>query len=221
MHRQNLFTPLSHDRLAVDSTPTGWKSRMCSITAGRSNNRAALMPTREQIEGDQPHRRGSAHAAEGRSRHRLCRAGLLCARPEGMHGRLGRGILQRVAGREGAALPRRREPARIRFPLGATTSPVADIWHECRGLQAAIAAPTGCRSRAAIASRREIDFGGCRCQAFALTGDAGNADPACTLSPLHEQIFKLAEAEAAAGNTRFIYRNFAGGTPETGGDHGA
>ena len=40
---------------------------------------------------------------------------------------------------------------------------------------------------------REIDFGGCRCQAFALTGDAGNTDPACTLSPMHEQIFKQAE----------------------------
>jgi pyrroloquinoline quinone biosynthesis protein E len=36
---------------------------------------------------------------------------------------------------------------------------------------------------------RDIDFGGCRCQAFALTGDAGNTDPACTLSPMHEQIF--------------------------------
>jgi pyrroloquinoline quinone biosynthesis protein E len=68
---------------------------------------------------------------------------------------------------------------------------------------------------------REIDFGGCRCQAFALSGDAGNTDPACTLSPLHEQIFKQAATEAATGDNRFIYRNFAGGTPETGGDHGA
>src|SRR5258706_2412403 len=68
---------------------------------------------------------------------------------------------------------------------------------------------------------REIDFGGCRCQAFALSGDAGNTDPACTLSPLHEQIFRQAATGAAAGNNRLIYRNFAGGTPETGGDHGA
>ena len=68
---------------------------------------------------------------------------------------------------------------------------------------------------------REVDFGGCRCQAFALTGDAGNTDPACTLSPMHEQIFKQAEAEAADNNNRFIYRNFAGGTLETGGDYGA
>ena len=68
---------------------------------------------------------------------------------------------------------------------------------------------------------KEVDFGGCRCQAFALTGDAGNTDPACILSPLHEQIFKQAETEAAGGNDRFIYRNFAGGTPETEDEHGA
>src|SRR3954451_21581375 len=59
----------------------------------------------------------------------------------------------------------------------------------------------------------EVDFGGCRCQAFALTGDAANTDPACTLSPLHETISQIAETEAAAADNRFVYRNFAGGTP--------
>ena len=33
--------------------------------------------------------------------------------------------------------------------------------------------------------RKEIDFGGCRCQAFAWTGDAANTDPACALSAHH------------------------------------
>jgi PqqA peptide cyclase len=63
---------------------------------------------------------------------------------------------------------------------------------------------------------REIDFGGCRCQAFALTGDAANTDPACALSPLHETIFKQAEREAEGETSRFLYRNFAGGTWESG-----
>ena len=31
--------------------------------------------------------------------------------------------------------------------------------------------------------RKTIDFGGCRCQAFALTGDAAATDPVCTLTP--------------------------------------
>jgi pyrroloquinoline quinone biosynthesis protein E len=61
---------------------------------------------------------------------------------------------------------------------------------------------------------KEVDFGGCRCQAFALTGDAGNTDPACTLSPVHAEIFKLAETESTEGRDRFIYRNFKGGTLE-------
>ena len=34
-------------------------------------------------------------------------------------------------------------------------------------------------------ARREIDFGGCRCQAFALTGDARATDPVCHLAPRH------------------------------------
>jgi pyrroloquinoline quinone biosynthesis protein E len=36
--------------------------------------------------------------------------------------------------------------------------------------------------------QRSIDFGGCRCQAFALTGDATNPDPVCTLTPLRALI---------------------------------
>jgi len=41
--------------------------------------------------------------------------------------------------------------------------------------------PEPCRSCA----RRSEDFGGCRCQAFLLTGDMGATDPACSLAPSH------------------------------------
>ncbi|GGW44053.1 coenzyme PQQ synthesis protein E [Streptomyces lucensis JCM 4490] len=41
--------------------------------------------------------------------------------------------------------------------------------------------------------RREEDFGGCRCQAFALTGDAARTDPACALSPDHHLVRDLAD----------------------------
>lgn len=61
---------------------------------------------------------------------------------------------------------------------------------------------------------REVDFGGCRCQAFALTGDAANTDPACSLSPRHREVFTMAQTEAGAEHNQFLYRNFAGGTPE-------
>jgi pyrroloquinoline quinone biosynthesis protein E len=41
--------------------------------------------------------------------------------------------------------------------------------------------PEPCRS----CPQKEIDFGGCRCQAALLTGNAGNTDPVCELSPNH------------------------------------
>jgi pyrroloquinoline quinone biosynthesis protein E len=44
--------------------------------------------------------------------------------------------------------------------------------------------PEPCRS----CERRVEDFGGCRCQAFLITGDAGATDPVCTLAPTHHLI---------------------------------
>lgn len=52
--------------------------------------------------------------------------------------------------------------------------------------------------------RKGQDFGGCRCQAFALTGDATATDPVCTLSPRHELV-TLAQAEVA-GPADYTYR---------------
>jgi PqqA peptide cyclase len=42
--------------------------------------------------------------------------------------------------------------------------------------------------------RREIDFGGCRCQAFQLTGDAARTDPVCRLSPDHWTVAETVRA---------------------------
>jgi PqqA peptide cyclase len=45
---------------------------------------------------------------------------------------------------------------------------------------------------------KQRDFGGCRCQAYLLTGDAANADPVCELSPHHALVTAaVAQAERA------------------------
>jgi len=68
--------------------------------------------------------------------------------------------------------------------------------------------PEPCRS----CDWRHTDFGGCRCQAALLTGDAANTDPACALSPHRARLieaFQLksdAPADDAAANTPFEYR---------------
>jgi len=60
----------------------------------------------------------------------------------------------------------------------------------------------------ASCDRKSIDFGGCRCQAFALLGDASRTDPACTLSPHHATVDALVKNARApdASPRRFVFR---------------
>jgi len=55
--------------------------------------------------------------------------------------------------------------------------------------------PEPCRS----CDQRTQDFGGCRCQALLLTGDAAATDPACSLAPAHHIVeAALVEANSSA-----------------------
>ncbi|MDE2586154.1 MAG: pyrroloquinoline quinone biosynthesis protein PqqE [Betaproteobacteria bacterium] len=71
--------------------------------------------------------------------------------------------------------------------LSVRDKPLSWLWHESplfrkyRGLDWL---PEPCSS----CSEKEKDFGGCRCQAFLLTGNAANTDPACSRSPDHHRV---------------------------------
>lgn len=54
--------------------------------------------------------------------------------------------------------------------------------------------------------KKAVDYGGCRCQAFALTGDARVADPACSLSPHHVQVSRARDASDGDAPRRFLHR---------------
>jgi pyrroloquinoline quinone biosynthesis protein E len=54
---------------------------------------------------------------------------------------------------------------------------------------------------------REIDFGGCRCQAALLTGDPSVTDPACSLSPYRERISRFVRQLQSAGSLDFEKAN--------------
>jgi pyrroloquinoline quinone biosynthesis protein E len=87
---------------------------------------------------------------------------------------------------------------------------LADIWHKSEAFaryRGTDWMPEPCRS----CDRRELDWGGCRCQAFALTGDAGRTDPACHLSPDHD-IMAQAAREADAPAPPFAYRRIGAAT---------
>ena len=66
--------------------------------------------------------------------------------------------------------------------------------------------PEPCRS----CDWRHTDFGGCRCQAALLTGDAANTDPACALSSHRARLIEAFHLDDAARDspapTPFAYR---------------
>ncbi|WP_353505684.1 pyrroloquinoline quinone biosynthesis protein PqqE [Rhizobium sp. RM] len=89
--------------------------------------------------------------------------------------------------------------------------PLIDIWYESDAFNAYRGdswMPELCRS----CDRKAIDFGGCRCQAMALTGNASATDPVCIRSSKRELLVQQAEIDGAAAPPEFIYRGRASST---------
>jgi PqqA peptide cyclase len=83
--------------------------------------------------------------------------------------------------------------------------PLAEIWRSSPAFQA-YRGTDWMREPCRSCDLREIDFGGCRCQALAIAGNAAATDPACELSPLHTVMRTLAESDASAGDDEYQYR---------------
>jgi pyrroloquinoline quinone biosynthesis protein E len=79
---------------------------------------------------------------------------------------------------------------------------LADIWAHSPAFNA-FRGTEWMREPCLSCARRDVDFGGCRCQAFALTGDARAADPVCHLAPGHDLVQKLA---AVQDDAPYAYR---------------
>ncbi|MGQ9426767.1 pyrroloquinoline quinone biosynthesis protein PqqE [Gilvimarinus sp. F26214L] len=88
------------------------------------------------------------------------------------------------------------------------TSSLAEIWRDSE-LFNRFRGTEWMREPCRSCPEREIDLGGCRCQAFLLTGDAANADPVCSLSPQHHVITDAVAAAQQEGNgiQPLVFRN--------------
>jgi PqqA peptide cyclase len=206
VHRQNLdrlgeiielALTLGADRLEVAHVQYyGWALR----------NRAALMPSRDQLD--------NATAAVEAARVRL--AGVMTIdyvppdyyahRPKACMGGWGRRFLNVTPA--GKVLPCHAAETLpgLEFSSVAEAS-LAEIWYHSGAFErfrGTAWMPEPCHS----CELREMDWGGCRCQAFALTGDAARTDPACALSPDHESLVG-ARSDAQAALTGFAYRQYS------------
>ncbi|MDX1205770.1 pyrroloquinoline quinone biosynthesis protein PqqE [Sinorhizobium medicae] len=87
-------------------------------------------------------------------------------------------------------------------------SALSKIWYESDAFNAYRGEdwmPELCRN----CDRKKVDFGGCRCQAMALAGDASATDPVCIRSPLRDRLTREVEQLAAPSATTTNYRGRA------------
>jgi pyrroloquinoline quinone biosynthesis protein E len=156
-------------------------------------NRDHLLPTREQIAHAERVTRDYRAKLEGRMKLFFVVPDYYADRPKACMNGWGSVFLSIAP--DGLALPcqaARMLPG-IDFP-NVRRSSLQEIWNDSPAFNA-FRGESWMREPCRTCPERTKDFGGCRCQAYMLTGEAANADPVCSLSPHHALI---AEAVAAA-----------------------
>ena len=196
LHRHNidrigrileLAEELGADRIELANTQYyGWGLR----------NRDALLPSRAQLERAEAVARAAHERLKGRMEVIYVLPDYYGRYPKPCMGGWGRRQLTVVP--NGDVLPC---PTAHALPLPRASvheHSLAWIWERSPLFQRFRGTdwmPEPCRSCA----RRELDFAGCRCQAFQLTGDAARTDPVCHLSPDHGIVADAVRAADEAG----------------------
>lgn len=207
VHRQNLdhleemisfLEGLRPNRIEIAHTQYyGWALK----------NRAVLMPTRAQVDDAVKIVASAAERLKGKIRIDSVVADYYARYPKPCMGGWGRQLM--LIDPAGRALPCHAAGVIPELTFDNVREHSLEwIWQESCAFQKFRGEswmPEPCRS----CDRRAEDFGGCRCQALLLTGDASATDPACSLAPSHLVIdLALLEVpiEASPPQGELIYR---------------
>lgn len=149
-------------------------------------NRAALLPTRAQLDGSLGIIKDAQERLRGKIRVEYVVPDYYAKYPKACMGGWGRKLL--LIAPNGEALPC--HAAKMIPGLAfenVKNSSLSEIWNGSTVFQKFRGEdwmPEPCKS----CDRRDLDFAGCRCQALLLTGDASATDPVCSLSPQREKV---------------------------------
>lgn len=207
MHRQNLHHLPEMIDMAVELDAERLEVAQVQYYGWALRNRKAFLPTREQLD--------EATAIVEEARERL--KGVLvidyvvpdyyARKPKSCMGGWGRQFLNITPA--GKVLPCHAAETLDFLTFDRVTErPLAWIWEHSEAFnrfRGTSWMPEPCRS----CDRREIDWGGCRCQAYALTGDPDTTDPACEFAPRRE-VLEMPLGEAGGEIPDFTYRRIGG-----------
>jgi pyrroloquinoline quinone biosynthesis protein E len=193
LHRQNLSRIAEMIALAEELGVDRLELANTQYLAWALLNRNALLPTQAQLAEAREIARAARERLKGKIELLFVLPDYYSDRPKACMSGWGRRYL--LVSPDGLALPCHlaRTLTGLKFDNVLEHS-LSEIWRESPAFAAFRGQawmPEPCQS----CDRRAVDFGGCRCQAFHLTGNAAATDPACALSPQHDLI---REARAAA-----------------------
>jgi len=208
IHRHNIDQIDKIIELCLELNADTVELAICQFYGWAFLNRQGLLPTQEQL--IRAERITNEYRDKLKAQNHSCK--LIFVVPDYYEERPkacmnGWGKIFFTVAPDGMALPchaARQLP--ISFPNVREQS-LSKIWYESTGFnhfRGEAWMPEGCRS----CPDKDRDFGGCRCQAYMLTGDASNADPVCGKSPYH-QLIKQARAESELDSTleKLMFRN--------------
>jgi len=172
-------------------------------------NRAMLMPSRTQVYAAAKHVSDAIKRLAGKMKILYVLPDYFENRPKACMNGWGRKYLTVNPGGFVLPCPTAFEIADLRFETVRQKS-IQWIWEESESFNRFRGTewmPEPCRS----CPRKEIDFGGCRCQAALLTGDASNTDPVCELSRHRVLIDEVISGHRGdAGTGSLVFRHNSG-----------
>lgn len=208
IHRHNIDQIEQIIELCLELNADTVELAICQFYGWAFLNRQYLLPTQTQLV--RAERITNAYREKLRQQKRPCKLIFVVPdyyeeRPKACMNSWGKIFL--TIAPDGMALPchaARQLP--MTFPNVRQQS-LAKIWYESKAFnqyRGDAWMPEGCRT----CPDKDRDFGGCRCQAYMLTGNASNADPVCAKSPYHHLIEQArAETEQAVSLSNLIFRN--------------
>lgn len=208
IHRHNIDQIAEIIELCLELEADTVELAICQFYGWAYLNRQGLLPTKAQLE--RAERITNEYRAKLKAQNNPCK--LIFVVPDYYEERPkacmnGWGSIFLTITPDGQALPchaARQLP--MHFP-NVKEMPLQDIWYKSTGFnhfRGDAWMPEPCQS----CPEKSKDFGGCRCQAFMLTGDASQADPVCSKSSHHHLIEQArTESEKVIALEDLTFRN--------------
>ncbi len=206
MHRQNLHNLKAMIDLAIELDAERLEVAQVQYYGWALRNQAAFLPTREQLDEATTIVEAARIKYKGILAIDYVVPDYYAKKPKSCMGGWGRQFLNITPA--GKVLPCHAAESLdfLNFD-NIKDKPLSWIWEHSESFNRFRGTdwmPEPCRS----CDRREIDWGGCRCQTFALTGNADAADPTCEFSP-YRKVLDEPLSKAGGETPDFIYRKFS------------